>query len=47
MRADDLQLGFGQSPEMHLDDVPVQGMLPDWLAGTLIRNGPGTFQVGH
>ena len=39
--------GFGESPEVVLDDVPVQGVLPDWLTGTLIRNGPGTFRVGE
>jgi beta,beta-carotene 9',10'-dioxygenase len=39
--------GFGESPEVVLDDVPVHGELPDWLAGSLIRNGPGTFQVGQ
>lgn len=38
--------GFGESPEVWLDDVPVRGELPTWLAGSLIRNGPGTFQVG-
>ncbi len=39
--------GFGASPEVALDDVPVQGELPPWVAGSLIRNGPGTFQVGQ
>ncbi len=39
--------GFGTSPEVALDDVPVRGELPSWLAGSLIRNGPGTFQVGR
>jgi beta,beta-carotene 9',10'-dioxygenase len=38
--------GFGESPEVALDDVAVRGELPPWLAGSLIRNGPGTFQVG-
>lgn len=23
------------------------GLLPDWLEGTLIRNGPGLFSVGE
>lgn len=40
-------LGFGESPECSLDDVPVTGRLPDWLTGTLLRNGPGTFHVGE
>jgi carotenoid cleavage dioxygenase-like enzyme len=39
--------GFGQTPQTVLDDVEVSGTLPQWLAGTLIRNGPGTFQVGQ
>jgi carotenoid cleavage dioxygenase-like enzyme len=32
--------------ELALDDVPVQGALPAWLRGTLVRNGPGAFEVG-
>ena len=40
-------LGFGTSPEIALDDVPVEGSMPTWLEGSLIRNGPGTFQVGE
>ena len=36
--------GFGESPEVALDDVPVPGELPRWLTGSLLRNGPGTFQ---
>ena len=39
--------GFQDSPETVLDDVPVRGTLPPWLTGSLIRNGPGTFQVGQ
>lgn len=27
-------------------ELPVTGALPDWLAGTLIRNGPAGFEVG-
>ena len=38
--------GFGESPEVAIDDVPVRGQLPEWLTGSLLRNGPGTFQVG-
>ncbi|MGR2753714.1 carotenoid oxygenase family protein [Agromyces arachidis] len=38
--------GFGESPEVALDDVPVDGRMPDWLTGSLLRNGPGTFRVG-
>lgn len=41
-------LGFGTTPaELNLSDLPVQGQLPTWLTGTLLRNGPGTFRVGQ
>ncbi len=41
-------LGFGKSEqEVEIDALPVQGTIPPWLAGTLLRNGPGTFQVGE
>ncbi|MCL4870213.1 MAG: carotenoid oxygenase family protein [Anaerolineae bacterium] len=41
-------LGFGQSDrEITLESLPVQGVVPSWLTGTLLRNGPGTFQVGE
>jgi carotenoid cleavage dioxygenase-like enzyme len=39
--------GLGTSPEVVVDRVPVTGGLPDWLHGTLLRNGPGTFQAGQ
>jgi len=32
--------------EIHEPRLPVEGTLPDWLAGTLIRNGPAQFEVG-
>jgi carotenoid cleavage dioxygenase-like enzyme len=39
--------GFTETPqEISLERLPVQGSIPDWLTGTLVRNGPGTFQVG-
>lgn len=42
------KLGFGKaSQEIILDRLPIQGRIPDWLQGVLIRNGPGTFQVGE
>ena len=41
------ELGFGRTEqEIEVDDLSVSGTLPEWLTGTLIRNGPGTFQVG-
>ena len=42
------ELGFGHSIEqVNPISLPVKGRLPEWLRGTLIRNGPGTFQVGQ
>ncbi|HEY3187984.1 MAG TPA: carotenoid oxygenase family protein [Solirubrobacteraceae bacterium] len=32
--------------ETVLDGVPVEGSLPRWLNGTLLRNGPGAFEAG-
>jgi len=32
--------------EIHEPELPVEGDLPDWLSGTLIRNGPAQFEVG-
>lgn len=32
--------------EIHESELPVEGDWPDWLSGTLIRNGPAQFEVG-
>jgi len=32
--------------EIHVPSLPVEGEVPGWLAGTLIRNGPAQFEVG-
>ena len=41
-------IGFGKTKqERSLEDLPVQGTIPEWLEGDLIRNGPGTFHVGE
>ena len=41
------KMGFGETKtEIHVDQLPIQGKIPQWLQGTLIRNGPGTFQIG-
>lgn len=45
--ADYAAVGLGESPETVIPDLPVTGQLPDWLGGTLLRNGPGTFRVGE
>jgi carotenoid cleavage dioxygenase-like enzyme len=40
-------LGFGRTErEVVVDRLPVQGQIPTWLHGSLVRNGPGTFHVG-
>lgn len=40
--------GFGETPqEISKHSLPVHGAVPEWLTGTLVRNGPGTFQVGE
>ncbi len=33
--------------EVRLDDLPVEGELPDWLTGSLLRTGPAQFEVGE
>jgi len=43
----DYRLGFESlEREIHEPDLPVKGDLPNWLSGTLIRNGPAQFEVG-
>ena len=32
--------------ERTLEDVPVAGMIPQWLCGSLLRTGPAKFEVG-
>jgi beta,beta-carotene 9',10'-dioxygenase len=40
-------LGFSTTKqELSLNSLHVQGKIPSWLQGSLIRNGPGTFEVG-
>jgi beta,beta-carotene 9',10'-dioxygenase len=44
----DHRLGFEPVREEHARvRLPVEGDLPDWLSGTLLRNGPGRFRVGN
>lgn len=33
--------------ELDLDALPVQGTLPRWLRGSLLRNGPARFTIGE
>lgn len=32
--------------ERHIDALPVDGSIPPWLAGTLVRTGPARYEVG-
>jgi beta-carotene 15,15'-monooxygenase len=41
----DRALGFHSVDEEHDTDLAVEGSLPDWLSGSLIRNGPGSFET--
>jgi beta,beta-carotene 9',10'-dioxygenase len=42
------EIGFGKTEhEISFERLPVRGHIPAWLTGTLIRNGPGTFEVGQ
>ena len=44
----DFQRGFeSQYQEISVDDVPIRGKIPDWLEGTVVRNGPGQFELNH
>ena len=41
------ELGFRSVDREFVDRrLPVEGSLPDWLSGSLIRNGPGRFEIG-
>jgi beta-carotene 15,15'-monooxygenase len=39
-------LGFHSLRDERAVSLPVDGSLPDWLAGSLLRNGPGAFELG-
>ena len=44
----DYRRGFDDlTREIHEPDLPVEGDWPEWLSGTLIRNGPAQFSVGE
>ncbi|HEY9763607.1 MAG TPA: carotenoid oxygenase family protein, partial [Trichocoleus sp.] len=41
------QLGFSTAHEEgEFAALPIQGSIPEWLNGSLIRTGPGTLEVG-
>ncbi|WP_264770331.1 carotenoid oxygenase family protein [Coxiella burnetii] len=33
--------------EVVISELPIEGALPEWLSGTLIRNGPAKFEAGN
>lgn len=44
----DHRLGFTSlEDEIAAGELPVEGALPDWLAGALLRTGPAKFEVGR
>lgn len=41
------EIGFRSlEDEVTLDELPLEGDLPDWLAGSMLRTGPARFEVG-
>jgi carotenoid cleavage dioxygenase-like enzyme len=41
-------LGFTTlTSETRVDALPLSGLVPDWLKGTLVRTGPARFEVGE
>jgi len=45
--AHDYRLGFRSlHDEIAVDALPVEGTVPAWLEGTLVRNGPANYEVG-
>ncbi|NIM95833.1 MAG: beta-carotene 15,15'-monooxygenase [Anaerolineales bacterium] len=36
-----------QEQEIQVEELPMIGLLPEWLIGTLIINGPGKFEIGE
>ena len=45
-KPNDYRRGFGElRREAHVERCPVEGSIPEWLSGTLLRNGPAQFEV--
>ena len=52
---DDASSGFAEArigfetldDEVRIDELPVEGALPTWLSGSLLRTGPAKFEVGE
>ncbi|PSP63124.1 hypothetical protein BRC77_08060 [Halobacteriales archaeon QH_8_64_26] len=45
--AADHRLGFRPVREEVSRTLPIEGEVPEWLSGTLLRNGPGTWSAGR
>jgi carotenoid cleavage dioxygenase-like enzyme len=46
--ASDLTRGFESlESETRIDRLPLEGQLPDWLQGSLVRTGPAKWEVGE
>jgi carotenoid cleavage dioxygenase-like enzyme len=46
--AADFAVGFRSlNAEITVPDLPVQGTLPGWLSGSLLRNGPARYEAGE
>jgi carotenoid cleavage dioxygenase-like enzyme len=46
--AADWRLGFESlRKEVRIGRLPVEGRVPRWLSGTLVRNGPALYEVGE
>jgi carotenoid cleavage dioxygenase-like enzyme len=44
----DYRLGFADlEREDTVDELPLDGALPEWLSGTLLRTGPAKFAIGE
>jgi beta,beta-carotene 9',10'-dioxygenase len=44
----DLTAGFNSlDRETRVDSLPLEGRLPDWLQGSLVRTGPARWEVGR
>src|ERR1700737_1680788 len=42
------QAGYGSlKQEVSVDSIQVEGELPSWLTGSLLRNGPGLYEDGR
>ncbi|MGB3634728.1 MAG: carotenoid oxygenase family protein [Rubrobacteraceae bacterium] len=42
----DYRIGFQNlNDEIEVDNLPVEGNIPQWLSGTLVRNGPGRWDL--